>query len=848
MSPIRTIVRCLSAITLLTATLVAIAATSAGAVAGASSPVFINELHYDNAGTDVDEFVEVAGPAGTDLSGWTVVLYNGSNGLVYDSIALGGILADSSGGYGFFVIDLPSNGLQNGSPDGLALVQGTTVVQFLSYEGSFTAADGPAAGMTSTDIGLSESSGTPIGASLALTGGGTTAGDFSWTVASAATGGGVNDGQSFSGQPPQARVVINEVDYDQPGTDTTEYVELYNGGGADADLTGWTLELVNGSNNSIYGTAALSGTLSPGDYLVLCGDLAAVENCDLDIGAASNLIQNGAPDGIRLLDGDGVTVDGVSYEGDLPGVVEGSGSGLADPSSAARSISRLPDGTDTDQNNIDFEVACVTPGAANVDDDPACAGETVLISQIQGSGATSPLVGREVTIEGIVVGDYEGPSPNLRGFYVQEEDSDQDGDPATSEGVFVFHGNEDTVNLGDLVRVTGAVAEFQDQTQLGFPAQLEVLSSGNAVSVAEVTLPLASADALEAVEGMLVTVPQTLYVTEFFQLGRFGQVVVSSGDRLDQPTTVAEPGPDAVAVQAANNLNRLIIDDDLNNQNPDPILLARGGNELTATNTLRGGDTVTDIVGVMTYTWAGNSASGNAYRLRPIGDLSDSGLVPGGGVPIFEAANPRPTGAPGVGGRLQVASFNVLNYFLTIDQGPDVCGPKQDEDCRGADDRDLGFDFEFERQRTKLLAALVEFDAEVVGLIEMENTPGVSPEADLAAGLNDLLGDGSYAHVDAAAAGGGVVGPDAIRVGMIYQPAAVTPLGPPALLDFSLDPLGEDRSRTAVAQTFIENATGEVFTAVVNHFKSKSGSEIDDSGGQCSVDPTYADCDQGDGA
>jgi predicted extracellular nuclease len=347
-------------------------------------------------------------------------------------------------------------------------------------------------------------------------------------------------------------------------------------------------------------------------------------------------------------------------------------------------------------------------------------------------------------------------------------------------------------------------------------------------------LPVASSNTLEAVEGMLVVAQQSLYVTEHFQLGRFGQVVVSSGNRLQQPTNVVEPGAPANALQAENDLNRLIVDDAENRQNPDPILLARGGNELTASNTLRGGDAATGTVGVMTYTWAGNSASGNAYRLRPIGALN--------GHVLFEAGNPRPTAGPDVSGSMTVVSFNVLNYFTTIDTGPDGCGPLLNFDCRGADSEE-----EFERQRTKLLAALSMLDADVVGLVEVENTPGANPEADIVDGLNDLLGAGTYAAVDAAAVGGGVVGSDAIRVGLIYKPGSVAPLGDPALLVFSTDALGQERSRAAVAQSFIENATGAVFTTAVNHLKSKSGSEIDNSGAICSTDPTYVDCDQGDG-
>ncbi len=181
------------------------------------------------------------------------------------------------------------------------------------------------------------------------------------------------------------------------------------------------------------------------------------------------------------------------------------------------------------------------------------------------------------------------------------------------------------------------VAEFQGQTQINFPDVLTILSSANTLpTAATVTLPFAALDSLEAVEGMLVTIPETLYVTEFFQLGRFGEVLVSSDDRLPQPTANVAPGAPAQAMQAANDLNQLIIDDALNNQNADPIVYGGNGAPLTAANPLRGGDTITGATGVMTYTWAGNSASGNAYRLRPAT------------VPIaFQTANPRPTSAPG---------------------------------------------------------------------------------------------------------------------------------------------------------------------------------------------------------
>jgi predicted extracellular nuclease len=450
-----------------------------------------------------------------------------------------------------------------------------------------------------------------------------------------------------------------------------------------------------------------------------------------------------------------------------------------------------------------------------------------LISAVQGAGETSPVAGDVVAIEGVVVGDYEGPSPTLRGFYVQEEDQDQDGDSNTSEGIFVFHGSVDSVDLGDQVRVEGTVAEFQGQTQIGFPDSLEVISSDNTVTATEASLPLANADDLERYEGMLVTFPQTLYVTEFFQLGRFGQIVVSSGDRLAQPTSVVEPGVPANALQAENNLNRLIIDDELNNQNPDPIRFGRGGNELTADNTLRGGDTVTGAVGVLTYTWAGNSASGNAYRLRVVGDLSDSGLVQGGVVPMFEADNPRPTAAPEVGGDVTVASFNVLNYFVTLDDGGDDCGPVGfAQECRGANTAE-----ELDRQREKLVEAILEIDPAVLGIVEVENSEGVEAMADIVIALNAEVGAGTYDYIDT-----GTIGSDVIKVGFIYQPAEATPVGDYAILDSSVDPrFDDDLSRPALAQTF--TGSGETFNVVVNHLKSKScggatGADQDQNDGQ----------------
>ncbi|MGQ9547317.1 MAG: ExeM/NucH family extracellular endonuclease [Roseiflexus sp.] len=461
----------------------------------------------------------------------------------------------------------------------------------------------------------------------------------------------------------------------------------------------------------------------------------------------------------------------------------------------------------------------------------ACSAPDTPINQVQGNSATTPIGGTVVTIQGVVVGDYEGSAPNLRGFYVQEI-AQVDADPLTSEGIFVFNSNNNSVSLGQVVQVTGTATEFQDQTQIGNVTAIEFCGTTAPVDPVDVFMPFPDPTYLERYEGMLVRFPQTLYVTEHFQLGRFGQVVLSSGGRLRQPTDVVAPGPAAPALQAANDLNRIIVDDELNNQNPDPIRFGRGGNPLSASNTLRGGDTATGIVGVMTYTWAGNAASGNAYRLRPVNAL-------GSGVPNFVAANPRPDLPVNVGGDMQVAAFNVLNYFNTF-TGCTLGIGGAPTGCRGADAT------EFERQNAKLIQAILRLDAEVLGLIEIEND-GYGPTsalAELVNRLNAATAPGTYAFIDVDAATGQVnaLGTDAIKVALIYKPALVEPIGQTAVLNTVAFVNGGDstpRNRPALAQTFRHRASGEDVTVVVNHFKSKgSPCDVPDAGdgsGNCNI-------------
>jgi predicted extracellular nuclease len=557
--------------------------------------------------------------------------------------------------------------------------------------------------------------------------------------------------------------------------------------------------MINGATDTEYRSFALPDvTLNPGAYFVVCGDAANVANCDLDVSPDSNLIQNGAPEAVALVDGTEI-LDTVSYEGAVPGYTEGSGGAPTDPGATGDDdlgISRLPNGTDTDHNDIDFGLACITPGAANVDTTDCAPPELVTIPWIQGSGAASDHEGETVTTSGVVTADLQGDA-HLNGFFMQ--DPAGDGDPATSDGIFVydFYDIPDTdVTVGDLVEVTGTVSEYNGFTELSF-VTVTITGSGSVTPTA-VDLPVGAVTDLERYEGMLLAFPEELTVSEVYDLGRYGEFVVSAGGRQFQPTNVAAPSIpfDTNGNSVADSLEpgRLIVDDGSTEQNPDPVpfLPGQGPND-----TLRVGQTTTGLTGVLNYAF---------------GDYS---LIPTV-APTF-AGNPRPDTAPDVGGDITVATYNTLNYWTTFDDGSN--------DARGADSA-----AEFTRQQDKTVAAILAMGADVIGLEELENNGPVAI-GNLVDALNAVAGAGTWAAVPDPAYPGGLESTNAIKVGIIYRTDAVTPVGAPVADD---DPIfAEDRP--PVAQTF--QAGDEVFTVVVNHFKSKgstgaTGADLDQNDGQ----------------
>jgi predicted extracellular nuclease len=455
----------------------------------------------------------------------------------------------------------------------------------------------------------------------------------------------------------------------------------------------------------------------------------------------------------------------------------------------------------------------------NDDIDDPCDNPYTPIYSIQGSGANAAITGT-VTTAGVVVGDFEGTAADS-GFFIQ--DPTGDGDASTSDGIFVFTGASNLVAAGELVRVTGFARErFNETTINGSNSNTAAVTAANiahcgagSVAATDVTMPFASLTYPERYEGMLVRFPQSLQIAEYFNYDRFGEIVLAlpldGESRPFSGTVLDEPGPAANARTLANTLSRITLDDNQSAQNP-AVLRHPNGSAFSLANRFRGGDLVANATGVLGYDFS-------LYRIYPTQGAD------------YTATNLRTPAPVDPGGRLRIAAQNTLNFFLTLDTttsdtGPGPCGGNANLDCRGADADQPD---EFTRQRDKLLQALAGIDADVLGLNEIENTPGVSPLGDpdrgIVAGLNDLLGDGTYDFIDT-----GVIGTDAIRVGLIYKPLSVTPVGPFKLLTSAVDPRFIDaKSRPALAQTFRENATGELFTVVVNHLKSK-GSACDDVG------------------
>ncbi|WP_143058917.1 ExeM/NucH family extracellular endonuclease [Demequina mangrovi] len=625
------------------------------------------------------------------------------------------------------------------------------------------------------------------------------------------------------------------------GSNSNKAYELYNGTTDEIPLAGYSVELYANGATSPNNTLTFSDeTIAAGATLVVYNSSAWTE-FKIAGGISSTTTYYNGDDALVLKYG-ATVVDSIGQVGTDPGSSWAVGTAGATgehtlvrdaavcegDTDATDAYAPTDDDWDVHPQNTSAYLGSHTTTCAAGAYVPAEAGEEPVeevvvtpISAVQGSGSASPLAGSTVTITGVVVGDYQGVSGDyqLSGYFVQSLAGDEDGDDATSEGVFVYD-YRNAVSVGDVVTVTGLVNEYYGLTQIKSVSSVEIEGTAT-VEPAAAALPQATEDQLERVEGMLVTFAQELTVSDVYDLFNFGEATLSANGRLMNPTSVAEPGEDANAVADANALNMLVLDDASAKTYDDieEIPYGIGGEPTTADNPLRAGSTVEGLTGVVGYGY-------NDWRLYSNGSLAAAGED---NTAAFVDANARPTSAPAVGGDLTVASFNMLNFFETLGYGEPYCGPTADSDCRGASTED-----EYALQLGKHVETVTMLDADVVGLMEVENTVDVEALDGLVAAVNEELGSERYAVLDT-----GLIGTDVIKVGLIYDQTTVAPTGDFAILDSSVDPNFDDTlSRPALAQTFTELASGESFTAIVNHLKSKN----------CYSSATGGDLDLEDGA
>lgn len=600
-----------------------------------------------------------------------------------------------------------------------------------------------------------------------------------------------------------ADVIISE--YVEGGS-YNKAVEIFNVGENTVDLSTYALNFYFNGKTDAGRTIPLAGELAPNTTYVVVHSRAAEE-----LKAKAQLDTDGSwfngDDAVTLTNNDTV-IDSLGQIGVDPGSAWVSG----DVRTQDRSLVRLESvktGRSDAYAEFDGEVewmALPKDDFSNVgshnqqteEPDPVeCGGDATLISAIQGNGESALLVGETVEVEAVVTVSLQGDD-QLKGFFLQEESFDHDSDLATSEGIFVYY-NETAVNAGDVVKLRAKVEEKYGQTQLNYISDIQVCGSDNVESTS-ITLPVEGG--MEPFEGMLVSVNNEMVVNDTYGLKRYGELKLGT-ERLFQSTQVALPGDAANAVEAENKLKSLTLDDGSSAQNPDVIPYPTP--ELDAYNTLRLGDKVTNLSGVLAYGYG-------QYRLHPTV------------TPNFIQENER-TEAPQVveNSFVRIASFNVLNYFNGDGLGGGFPTP------RGADSVE-----EFERQKAKTVNAILALNADVIGLLEMENDGfgDNSALADLVASLNAAQANDTYAYVNLATE---QVGGDAIMSAIVYRANKVEEVGTAAFTEAVPFDYG---NRPPVMQTFSDKLTKEVFSVVVTHLRSKGscrkaeGLDADQNDGQ----------------
>ena len=417
-----------------------------------------------------------------------------------------------------------------------------------------------------------------------------------------------------------------------------------------------------------------------------------------------------------------------------------------------------------------------------------CGSSAIGIHQIQGNGPKSPLAGLTVSVEGIVTltAGYKG---GFNGFYLQQADTETDNDPATSEAIFVYTRRK--ARPGQRLRLTGSVKEFHNLTELTSVSRLTVCGQEPLPKPIEVSLPWSQLP--ESLENMRVRFTGPLTVTDHYNLARFGELTLAHTDQVT-PTEYLQPGPRAVNQSRHNAYHRVVLDDGKSLRNPRPVPWLDQG----ARNTIRAGDTVTRLNGVLDYRF-------KQWRVQPLEQ------------PTFTRpqSRPEPPTRPSEN-HTRIVALNLENYFNG--DGANRGFPT----TRGAASAQT-----HARQASRIASAITLTNPDVLALTEIEND-GYSEDSALAQ-LTRSLGP-QWRFIETS----GQDGSDAIRTALLFRRDRVVPEGAPQRLTSGTY---RHHGRPPLGQIFRPINGGKSIRVVVPHLKSKScrnakGPDADQNDGQ----------------